>query len=1202
MRIKKLEIHGFKSFADRVVLSFGDGITGVVGPNGCGKSNVVDAIRWCMGEMSAKHLRGRAMQDVIFAGSDSRGPTGIAEVTLTFHNDGNAPPQYAVFSEIAVTRRLHRDGSSEYIINKVPARLRDITDLFLGTGAGTRAYSIIEQGRIGFVVSARPEDRRSLIEEVASITKFKARKKAAERRFEATEQNLRRVNDIVSELERQLGSLRRQARKAERYKELREELRDLELHGASLEYLNLGVLEKVQEAQRVQLESTIEDLNAAFANSEAGLEIERLRLTEEERVLMASQQTTAEMDARIAALERDLSHWKSRFFETKERIQTACRDLEEARVRLTYTDSERVEAQQATVTYEQEANKSRELINAAASALIKMQTELSALDVELDMHRKDALEHVHGAAQGRAHAKNLERQRVDVQTRLENASSEQQDLQLRRAETQRRCEVLAQQFEQLQTDLTNYHEQIAGLREQLNITNAETDHFEALLQNLRDQLGAKRSRLESLQEIARRFEGYSDGVRSIFGACDEHGTPQEGGTPVVAGIRALVSDVLNVTSEYERAIEAALGNRVQYLIVDSIDDGAAAIAFLQQTSSGQSGFIPIAPRQRERWSAMAVPEGVLGVARSFVSPDEGYEQVADYLLSEVLIVDNIDIARRLFAAGVSDERVANKILVTISGEVIDIGGVITGGSVEGAGLLQKRREIRELAQEVEQLTQVYQTRKAEQEDLETQRLQLEIDVQQLDKDIHEGELERVQIVKDKQAAEKEHNTINERLEVLAYELTQRCEELAEIDTEERTVLAQAVSAEAGREQSEAQLAFLSEQRRTLALKIDSQSEELTEAKVQLAAHEEKLAAAKATVQRLATTHKELANRIERDDVTMGEGEVAAAELEQKITQGSEQLSDLVSQTQMLHTQLNEARGRYETERAGIGDVEQKMRSQRNELDSMREKLLNTRMEIQRLNLERQRLIDQVAERYDVVLATIITDYHLRSLPGTHADSRRGELDRAIRAMGPINLTAIEECAEIEGRHTFLVQQRDDLQSALDSLKRAITRINRQSRERFRAAFDAVNEMFQQVFPRLFRGGEARLELVENGDVLEAGVDIIAQPPGKKLQNVGLLSGGEKALTATALVFSIFLIKPSPFCVLDEVDAPLDEANVGRFNQMLQEISKLSQFIVITHNKLTMSEADRLYGITMEEPGMSKVVSVDLSQQNGEVAA
>jgi chromosome segregation protein len=1200
MRIKRLEIQGFKSFADRASLAFGEGITGIVGPNGCGKSNVVDAIRWCMGEMSAKHLRGRAMQDVIFAGSDTRGPLGFAEVTLTFHNDGSVPPQYAPFTEIAVTRRLHRDGTSEYLVNKVPARLRDITDLFLGTGAGTRAYSIIEQGRIGFVVSARPEDRRSLIEEVAGITRFKARKKAAERRFEATEQNLLRVNDIVVELERQLGSLRRQARKAERYKELREELRDLDLHAATISWLELGTQDGVQQGERDRLDAAITDLQAALAAVEAKLEVERQRLADEERALMREQEGAAEIDARIAGLERDLTHWKAQLAESGERAVAARRDLEEARARLSYTELERVEAERASGDYDKACAEDRETIDGLAAAANDVQAALAAVDRELEERRKDALEHVHGAAQERAHAKNLERQRLEVRGRLESAEVEHHELLPRRQETQGRRGHLAADLERRRQELTALGERLVKVNAEAAHVTVEAQEGEQILRALHDELTRKASRLHSLEEIARRFEGYSDGVRTLLGARDEAGLAREGGKPVLPGIRALVSDVLTVTPAYERAIEAALGSRVQYLIVDSLEDGAAAVRFLEQSSGGQSGFVPMAPRLGERWTTMPVSDGVLGSARTFVTPQAGYEDIAEVLLGDVLIVADVPAALRLFAEG--DSRLAGKVLVTKDGVVLDRGGVLTGGSVEGAGLLQKRREIRELKAEVENLEADHAARKKLQEGLEAERDRLEAEAVRLDRDLHAGELERVQLAKDGESLDRELARLDERLEVLGYELTQRREELAALDQDERAALDRATLAEAGQAEVETRLATLADSRRGRATELEERSAALTEARVQLASHEEKLAAARSTAQRLLDAHRDLAARIERDETTMAEGELLARELELKLERGRAELSEAVALAQSRHTGLSTARGRYETDRAALSGVEHELREQRRSLESMQQALLASRMELQRLALERQRLVDHVAERYDLALTEVVTDYHLRPPPGPEAQERRAELDRAIRAMGPINLTAIEECSEIEQRHAFLVRQRDDLTAALDALKKAIQRINRQSRERFREAFEAVNEMFQQVFPRLFRGGEARLDLVESEDLLEAGVDIVAQPPGKKLQNVTLLSGGEKALTATALVFAIFLVKPSPFCVLDEVDAPLDEANVGRFNDMLREISKLSQFILITHNKNTMSESDRLYGITMEEPGMSKVVAVDLKRSESAAVA
>ena len=1201
MRIKKLEIHGFKSFADRASILFGEGITGVVGPNGCGKSNVVDAIRWCMGEMSAKHLRGRAMQDVIFSGSDSRGPLGMAEVTLTFHNDGDAPPQYAPFTEIAVTRRLHRDGTSEYLVNKVPARLRDITDLFLGTGAGTRAYSIIEQGRIGFVVSARPEDRRSLIEEVAGITKFKVRKKAAERRLEATEQNLLRVNDIVTELERQLGSLRRQARKAERYRELKTELRDLDLHAASLEFLRLAAVEKVQIAERDSLETRIVDAQAALDAADAGLEVDRLRLVEEERKLQEEQQASAESDAKLAALERDVTHWRHQLEDAVARLESARIEVADARQRIAATDSERETLEHVLAEYESGRGADRGQIEELEAMVAEMQQQLTTIDREVEARRKDALEHVHGVAQQRAVVTGLQKQRVDIRTRLENAVAEQDGLVMKRAEAERARDALTTQATELQGDLGDWREKLTQLRAEATKVGALASEAAKKLAAQSNELNQRRSRLHSLEEIARRFEGYSDGVRTLLGARDENGETQEGGKPVVSGIRALVTDVLSTTPTYERAVEAALGHRVQYLVVDSHTDAAAAIAYLRENKGGLGGFLPAAPRLTQPWSAVAISSGVLGTARALVTSKPGYEDVAEYLLADTLVVDTLETALSLWSQGATDTRLFGKLFVTLDGEVVDKGGAVTGGSHEGAGLLAKRREIRELGAQVEELERAFAAGQAESEALETRRLQLEVDAQQLDKDIRAAELEKLEIDKDLEAAHKEVTRLAERLEVLGYEVSQRHEELADLDEAERDASALAQKAEDGQKQVETQLTTLAERRKDKVADLDERAVALTTAKVQLAAREEKAHGARAALERLADVNAELAARISRDENTIADSERLAEELRMRIGDGGEALSDTLRVAQERRSRLSEARGRYETERGGMGGIEQRLREQRKALEGMQQALLQVRMELQRLELERQRLLEQTAERHDVQLLSVVTDYHLRAVPGPEEQERRAELERAIKSIGPINLTAIDECADVETRYEFLKKQRDDLQSALDSLRRAIQRINRASRERFKQAFDAVNEMFQQVFPRLFRGGEARLVLTESEDLLEAGVDIVAMPPGKKAQNVTLLSGGEKALTATALVFAIFLIKPSPFCVLDEVDAPLDDVNVGRFNDILRDISRISQFIVITHNKTTMSEADRLYGITMEEPGLSKVVSVDLSLAAGVAA-
>lgn len=1191
MRIKSLYISGFKSFADPGHLNFGHGITGVVGPNGCGKSNIIDAIRWVMGEMSAKHLRGRAMQDVIFAGSESRGPSGMAEVTITFHNDGNVPPAYAAYEELAVTRRLHRDGTSEYMINKIPCRLRDITDLFLGTGVGTRAYSIIEQGRIGFIVSARPEDRRSLIEEVAGITKFKVRRKAAERRMVATEQNLARVNDIIAELERQLASLRRQAKKAERYKRVKAELKDLDLHVATMRLLELKVLEQQQQLTRAELEARYADTSRSVEGEEAALEAARLRQLEEEDRLQREQQSSAEVESKLAALERDLSHWKRQLEDTRRRTLQASAEMEQAKARLQEMGNERVTLRADLNSTRSGIEEDRVRRDTAQQAVEEVQGAIGSADAELERLRAAAVEVVHALAQQRSQLGALEKQDRVLAEQRQRAQEEQDAVGDKRGEMISKERDLHRRRERREAELLEWTGRRDTLTEELQGLQREVSASEERILGLRSDLAESRSRLESLEAIARRLEGYSEGVRTIMSP----GEGDEEAKPAVDGILGLVTDVLEAQPEYERAIEALLGDKLQLLITDSHTAGMAAIRYLQERDGGRSGFVPRQPKVVRQTRGPEAHPGLVASALDVVTVQPGHEDIARYLLSDAMVVRDLDAALEIWQRN-GQERT----LVTLAGEVLEPAGVLTGGSEAGSGLLTQAREIRELREKVAALEEALAEASAAHRQLEARRLQAEVDIQQLSKEIRQAELEKVELVKDIEAVEKEITRLVERAEVLAYELEQFEVEQQRVASELTETRVAVEAAEGNKAALDAQLAAQQERRAALAAELEERTELLTTLKIQLASRDEKLASGQGALERLDVQEDELRQRIERDAAVITEGDTVTAELEERIARGTEDVAQIAREAQERKATLSEARAAYEAERLRMAEIEQGLRERRKGNDLVRESLIELKMDLQRLQLERGQLVERVAERHDEDLLRVAGDYHLRPLPGPEELERRTQLEKSLKSMGSINLTAIEECAEVEERYTFLIAQRDDLTGALDSLKRAIQRINRTSRQRFKDAFDKVNNMFQQVFPRLFRGGEARLELLSHDDVLEAGVDIIAQPPGKKLQNVGLLSGGEKALTATALVFSIFLIKPSPFCVLDEVDAPLDDANVGRFNEMLREISSISQFIVITHNKLTMTEADRLYGITMEEPGMSKLVQVDLDK--GETAA
>lgn len=1191
MRIKTLEICGFKSFADKARLHFGDGITGVVGPNGCGKSNVVDAIRWVMGEMSAKHLRGKAMQDVIFGGSSGRGPQGMAEVTLVFDNDGDVPAAYLSASEISVTRRLYRDGSSEYLLNKVQVRLRDITDLFLGTGVGTRAYSIIEQGRISFVVSAKPEERRSLIEEVAGITKFKVRKKAAERRMESTEQNLARVNDVVQELERQLVTLRRQAQRAQAYCDLKEKLRDIELHRASHDWLRMRLMRASKAALTDALAQSIGDSQRDLQADEASLEAAQLALLETETVLAQLQQDSAQRDTAVAGLERDVAHWREQASLAQQQGERAQIDAAETALRLQQSEAEAQRLAEQSEDAEQGAQTRGDEVAQVAESVAYLAEELAEIDAQLASLRRDAMEHVQGAAQQRAALDSLERRLHDVSDSCGRSSKEHDALLPERAAALARGQALEEQLASLVAQLADTQGTITEQRQALPEHKQQQRELTALVQARQAELNKRSSRLESLQEIVQRLDGYSDGVRLLLG--------EDG--PKLEGIESLVAELLDVPPSYERAIEAVLGERLQYLWVTDRGVASRAILALNEAQGGRSGFIPAdvcAPDQL-RQPPRLQGEGLLAQARDVVRARAGGQDLVDALLGRVILVDSLQTAQREAQAHPG----APYIWVSQDGEMMDGLGIVTGGSANGAGLLANRREIRELLEQTSQLQEALSAAEAQRQAQDEAVALCETTLRDAERRLHQVELEALSARKNKEANAAEQQRLQQRMQALQAAIAEQTRAQNDLTEQIDTLCDSVEQAEAERDASRERLEGIEERRHVQASQHAEHSAQLTDLKVSIAAqHERAQAAAQARV-RLQASIADLHNRQARAQHAQSESQAQVEALRQQADAGAATLLEQITDAQQARGAFEAQRGLYEDERQRLAALEQGLKEQRRGEGGMQEQLTQARLQLQKLALEQQTLESYVLERHDAVLGEILLDYHDRPAPTAAAKKEQAVMERELKAMGAINLTAIEECAEVDGRCTFLRNQRDDLEDAIGALRQAIARINRTSRERFREAFDAVNGMFQQVYPRLFHGGSARLELTgDDDDVLEAGVDIIAMPPGKKLQNVSLLSGGEKALTATALVFSIFLIKPSPFCILDEVDAPLDEANVGRFNEMLREISKVSQFIVITHNKQTMLQMDRLYGITMEEAGMSKVVAVDLQKrQEGRAA-
>ena len=1185
LRIKKIEISGFKSFCDRTVLVFSEPITAIVGPNGCGKSNVVDAIRWTMGEQSAKHLRGKEMQDVIFAGSDSRGPMSMAEVSLTFENDGRVPIEYLNYSEITVTRRLYRDGTSEYLLNKIPVRLRDVVDLFLGTGIGTKAYSIIEQGRIGLIVSSKPEDRRLLIEEAAGITKYKLKKKAAERKMDATRQNLLRVTDILGEIDKQLGSLRRQAQKAERYKKYKAEMKDIELWGASHRWLGLVAEDKVAGQLAAELEEKRGAEQLELGRRETEIEATRVQAMDEERRLGTLQERLYGIDSRVKLTENEIDFQTREADDLETRGHAARGEIDELQRRAGELETELTTARDNAGRLDEEATRLADELAAADEVYRGTREELARVQREVDGH-KQAIAQADAQIAGSTEAQAALGKRLgDLSHRLSRLAGEDQTAQTRLEELSAESQALFKKLNQLrQTKLElgsqkEQHEQrLAHLKEQVARSEME-------LETLRTELHRRKSRHTSLAEIQERYEGFQRGVRAIMQSEKrEH------------GVRALVADIVQAPAEYEAAVEAVLGDRLGSIIVESHDVGVEAIDYLKQRSEGRGTFIPIEVRDGAVPLTDCVPQGTQPLLE-LIGYDRSYDRVATYLFGDVVVVDDLNHALALWKEG------ARCTFVTRDGEVVDPHGVVTGGSRESAaGVLSQKRELRELEEIIARIEVDYQEVLSRHVTTKAEITALSRALEAVTKDSHHGEIEILSSEKDLGRFQGDIERLRSRRDAILSETTEleTQKAAAERDTAQHHELL--ARARETHDLATTALLGLKDSAENLLAMVDQAASRVTDVKVKAAQAREQQSAAHQALARLESVLADVGARRDKLARSIEEGAARVAELRAKVETQRGELQTLVAESQSVGTELQEGRKAYEARLTSLQNAEIELKHLRQQHEITVGELHDQQTRLHDLRQARTHLEESMMERYQVELGRECGDYHLRPPIGEAEDARLKELRSLIERMGEINLMAIEECAELEQRFTFLSGQKADLENALGQLEDAIARINKASKSRFQETFDAVNAKFQEVFPRLFHGGRAHLGLTQADDILEAGVEIIAQPPGKKMVTVELMSGGEKALTAVALIFAIFLIKPSPFCLLDEVDAPLDEANVIRYNEMIREMTDRSQFIVITHNKRTMEIADHLYGVTMEEPGISKIVSVNLSKAGSKQAA
>jgi chromosome segregation protein len=1202
MHIKKLEICGFKSFVDRTTIHFDHDVIGIVGPNGCGKSNVVDAIRWCMGEQSAKALRGKGMGDVIFAGSESRPAAGFAEVTLTFDNSDphgaqSLPLEYRDYPDIAVTRRIfHGDGSNEYFINKTPVRLRDVTDVFLGTGVGRKAYSIVEQGKIGLIVTARPEDRRVLIEEAAGITKYKARKKQAEQKMDLTRQNLTRVNDIVSEIERQIGNLKRQAAKAQRYITYRTELDDLSLWDASHRWLELVACADVSGRACAELSERTERERALVDARDAEIEVMRQKAQEAEQAAERAQNAAFMSDNEVREWESEIERSADRYAHLAERLR---RDRDEQlglQQRADALESEREVLADQLDTIESELLREESSVEVEGEKLDCLRTESDLSARQLLRLRQEHSETAAAIARSEAALAGFEQRAREMQNRRTRLAEELERLGGEQTDLEAKSQSVAENARELAARKIAMCQARDALALELPVLQKLLQTAEQSLDRQTSELHKKKSRLAALTEVSERMEGLGAGVRSLLATGD-------------ASLGGIIADCVEVPAELTHAFAGLVGDRLQCVIVSDVD---RALNLLRDLAHDRRGRATIIPRALPGPSAIesllespiesllgpmstraAQSEGVLGLLydRIHFAPED--EPVLRALVGDAILVQTADDARRLRSHRIECD------VVTLDGTVFHVDGRITGGAGDAfaSGMLEQKREMRELAELCQSLTQTVDAQRAEVLELRERLAKLREALDQAKSQAHHAEIAMVTSQQDLRRLEQQLLLTSKRRHEVSDELGELEAHAAVAHNQEHTTRQALDEARSARDRISGDLEQ-AEERDVLARDgLARQQALVTERKVQLASVRERVQSVKSALDRVEAQHAELAERIDELELARTEAATEAGRVAAQIVAAREEL---------LRARVDQRRARSEAEgtRVGLDDhrhslalAESELRQLRASLDGVSGELRGHEMELQRLELEKSHLLEAIRERHrGLELPTVVGDFHARPLMLPDQKARIKELSSLIERMGAVNLDAMREYETEAQRYEYYTTQRDDLNAALRDLDEAIAQMNRESKRLFEHAFEGINRRFIELFPKMFRGGKAELRLTNPDDVLETGIDILAQPPGKRLNNIELMSGGEKAFTAVSLLFAIFRYKPSPFCILDEVDAPLDDANIDRYVEAIRAMTDRSQFIVITHSKQTMQAVDVLYGVTMQEPGVSKVVGVRVDNE------
>lgn len=1179
MYLKRLDVIGFKSFAERISVDFVKGVTAVVGPNGSGKSNITDAIRWVLGEQSAKSLRGTKMEDIIFAGSDSRKPLNFAEVTLTLDNEDQGLS--IDYNEVSVTRRVFRSGESEFLINKQSCRLKDIIELFMDSGLGREAFSIISQGKVEEILNSKAEDRRTIFEEAAGVLKYKNRKKKAEGKLLETQENLNRVQDILHELESQVEPLKIQASIAKDFLEKKEELEKIEV---ALTVYEIEDLHQKWENLSRQLEKHKQEeiqLSAEVQKREAHIEETRDRMTALDESISDLQTVLLHASEELEKLEgrkEVLKERKKNASQNKEQLEQNIAELTEKIEQLTL---KREEQSAAVKSLREEA---RRLQTTLKEKQEKISRFAENIDEKIESLKSEYIEKLNEQASAKNEWKNIEQQ-LELQERknakladengkfLENRTA----VELKKASIQSELSAAQHSLDEQVQLFRSHQRKLETVREQYQ-------KQEKTLYQAYQFLQQAKSRKEMLEEMEEDYSGFFQGVKEVLKARGKK----------LTGIEGAVAELIQVPKDLETAIEIALGGALQHIVVDSEQNARTAIHYLKQNSFGRATFLPMnvmkgRPLSAAQLQMIQAHPAFIGTGATLVQFDDKYTDVMNNLLGNVVIAKDLKGANEL--AKILQYRSR---LVTLDGDVVNPGGSMTGGAVKqkSSSLLSRKGELDDLKAKLkgmeEKTVQLEATVKALKEEIQ----QLDLKTETLRQNGEKLRLQELALKGDLREVEVEEKNLNERLTIYDLEKQQYTEEKVSLIDRRAQLEKDLNSYQQQIAELDQQISRLTEQRTSNLTSKEALLSEINDDKVHFAAKNEQYTHASERLEMILSDLAESQEKLhhfsedlhllssEMNNSSSGEEQLEAAAKRKQ--QDKEETLKLISSRRQERLQLQNH----------LEDAELEAKELKRQHKYLAEVLQDEEVKINRLDVELENRLAHLREEYLLSFDGAKEQFPLQ-IPVEEARKKVKLIKLAIDELGSVNLGAIEEYERVSERYDFLLEQKTDLQEAKDTLFEVIDEMDVEMKKRFQQTFMGIRSHFEPVFRALFGGGRADLRLTEPEDLLNTGVEIVAQPPGKKLQNLGLLSGGERALTAIALLFSILKVRPVPFCILDEVEAALDEANVFRFSQYLKRYSSETQFIVITHRKGTMEEADVLYGVTMQESGVSKLVSVRL---------